>query len=260
MRYDVLESLISIALKAGSLVRHYYGSKDFKVAEKKDNHDLVTDVDLESQKIIIAELSGRFPEIPIVGEEGQNALKRKHAFFVDPLDGTLNFVKKLPFFTVSIGYSKDNQPVCGVVYDPLRQDIFYGRAGYGAYHNGNKLEIRKSNNKGHMLASDWGHDPRYFQKNIMAIQQLLKENSYLFRFMGCASLAICYVAAGIVNGYWHYTLSPWDMAAGVLIAQEAGASVTLIDGQPFNLWHKDLLVIEPHLKESVLPVFKKIEN
>ena len=260
MEYDVLESIIGVALKAGSHICHYYGSKDFRVAQKKDNHDLVTNVDLESQKIITAELSGRFPDIPIIAEEEHDILKEEHAFFIDPLDGTFNFVKQLPFFTVSIGYWRDNSPVCGVVFDPLRQDLFYGRAGFGAYHNGSRLEIKKSNNRHNLLASDWGHEPHFFQKNLLVIQQLLKENSYLFRFMGCASLAICYVAAGILDGYWHYTLSPWDMAAGVLIAQESGASVTLLNGQPFDLWHKDLLVVEPHLKNRVLPVFNNIKN
>lgn len=260
MEYDVLESIIGVALKAGGHIRHCYEGKDFQVAQKTDNHDLVTNVDLESQKIITDELSCRFPDIPIIAEEEHDNLKKEHAFFVDPLDGTLNFVKQLPFFAVSIGYWKHNQPVCGVVFDPLRQDLFYGRAGFGAYHNGSRLEIRKSHNRHHLLASDWGHQPHVFQKNLLVIQQLLKENSYLFRFMGCASLAICYVAAGILNGYWHYALSPWDMAAAVLIVGEAGASVTLLNGQPFDLWQKDILVAEPHLKNRVLPVFNSIKN
>ena len=259
MKYDILESLISVSLKAGSLIRHYYGGKDFKVSEKKDNHDLVTTADLESQEIIINELSSRFPDIPIIGEEDQHIIKREHAFFIDPLDGTLNFVKQLPFFTVSIGYWKDNQPVCGVVFDPLRQDLFYARAGMGSYHNGKKMFIREDDNKSHLLASDWGHDPSHFKKNILVIQQLLKENSYLFRFMGCASLAICYVGAGILNGYWHFALLPWDMAAGVLIAREAGASVTLLDGEPFDLWQKDILAVAPYLKDKLLPVLTNIK-
>ncbi len=74
--------------------------------------------------------------------------------------------------------------------------------------------------------------------------------------MGCASLAICYVGAGVLDGYWHYKLSPWDMAAGVLIALEAGASVTLIDGEPFDLWQKDILVLNPKIKNKVIPIFK----
>lgn len=260
MKYDVLESIINVALNAGNYIGHYYEGRGFKVSEKKDSHDLVTDVDRESQRIITTELSRRFPDISIIGEEDQDVIRNEHAFFVDPLDGTLNFVKQIPFFTVSIGYWKDNKPVCAVVFDPIRKDLFYAREGSGSYRNGRKLEITNSNNgKYQLLASDWGHEPYYYQKNILTIQHLLRKNLYLFRFMGCASLAICYVAAGILDGYWHYKLSPWDMAAGVLIAREAGASVTSVKGKSFDLWQKDILVAEPHIKNKIIPVFSQIE-
>jgi myo-inositol-1(or 4)-monophosphatase len=260
MEYDVLESMISIAMNAGNFVGHYYDSRDFSISEKEDNHDLVTDVDRESQRIISAELSSRFPDIPIIGEEDETLIKKEHAFFIDPLDGTLNFVKRLPFFTISIGYWKDNQPVCGVVFDPIRKDLFYARKGTGSYLNGKKILV-SDNNKGkyQLLASDWGHESYYYEKNIITIQHLLRESFYLFRFMGCASLAICYVAARILDGYWHYKLSPWDMAAGVLIAQEAGISVTSIDGKPFDLWQNGILVAKPQLQKKIVPVFNNIQ-
>lgn len=260
MKYDVLESMISIAMNAGNFVRHYYDNRDFSISEKEDNHDLVTDVDLGSQQIISTELSSRFPDIPIIGEEDKVFIKKEHAFFIDPLDGTLNFVKRLPFFTISIGYWKDNQPVCGVVFDPIRKDLFYARKGAGSYLNGRKIRVNNVNNgKYQLLASDWGHEPYYYEKNIIAIQQLLKEKFYLFRFMGCASLAICYVSTGILDSYWHYKLSPWDMAAGVLIAREAGVSVTTIKGKPFDLWQGDILVAEPELQKKIVPVFNSIQ-
>jgi myo-inositol-1(or 4)-monophosphatase len=259
MKYDVLESIISVSLKAGNFIRHYYESREFRVSEKKDCHDLVTNVDRESQEIITTELSSRFPGIPVIGEEDKDILKKEHAFFIDPLDGTLNFVKQVPFFTVSVGYWRENKPVCGVAFDPLRQDLFYARKGAGSYRNGRQIKTTDSNNgKYQLFASDWGHEPYYYNKNILMTQRLLKENSYLFRFMGCASLAICYVGAGILDGYWHYKLSPWDMAAGVLIAEEAGASVTLINGKPFDLWQKDILVVVPNLKNKIIPIFNSI--
>ncbi|MDD3656192.1 MAG: inositol monophosphatase family protein [Atribacterota bacterium] len=259
MKYDILESIISVSLKAGNFIRHYYESREFRVSEKKDCHDLVTNVDRESQEIITTELSNRFPDIPVIGEEDKDILKKEHAFFIDPLDGTLNFVKQVPFFTVSVGYWRENKPVCGVVFDPLRQDLFYARKGAGSYRNGRQIKTTDSNNgKYQLFASDWGHEPYYYNKNILMTQRLLKENSYLFRFMGCASLAICYVGAGVLDGYWHYKLAPWDMAAGVLIAEEAGASVTLINGKPFDLWQKDILVVVPNLKNKVIPIFNSI--
>lgn len=258
MKHDLLETLISISLKAGDMVRHSYEGGEFGIAEKKDSYDLVTNVDHQSQKIIQEELYRRFPDIPVLGEEDSRITKRTHAFFIDPLDGTLNFVKQIPFFSVSIGYWKDNEPVCGAVYDPLRHDIFYARKNHGAYRNGKELQLAGSKARSKLLASDWGHEPRLYQKNIEIMQHLMKENSYLFRFMGCASLGICYVGAGFFDGYWHYKLAPWDMAAGVLIAQEAGASVSRLDGSTFDLWGQDILAVAPHLKNKLNHLFQQI--
>lgn len=259
MVYDLLESMITAAMNAGNYVRYCYENRDFSVSEKRDSHDLVTDADRESQRIIIAQLKDRFPDIPVVAEEDDDISKEEHAFFIDPIDGTLNFVKQIPFFSISIGYWKDNKPVCAVVFDPLKHDLFYARKGIGAFRNGRKIKISDSGVRNHpLLASDWGHEPCYYQKNILTIESLLKKRLYLFRFLGCASLAICYVGAGILDGYWHYKLSPWDLAAGMLIAQEAGVSVTTINGEPFNLWKKDILAIKPGLKNEVLPVFNNI--
>lgn len=261
MKHDLLESMIGVSLRAGNRVRHYFEGGEFDVSEKRDSHDLVTDVDRESQKIIQEELSIRFPHIPIVGEEDKNVRKKEHAFFIDPLDGTLNFVKQIPFFSVSIGYWKNNEPICGVVYDPLRHDLFYARKNHGAYRNGKKLLIMENESRKHpLLASDWGHEPRLYQKNIDMMQKLMKENPYLYRFLGCASLAICYVGAGILDGYWHYKLAPWDMAAAVLVAQEAGAKVSLLDGRPFDLWEEGILVILPELREKIISLFRQVEQ
>jgi len=171
----------------------------------------------------------------------------------------LNFVKKIPLFSVSIGYWKDNKPLCGVVYDPLRNDIFYARSKHGAYLNGKRLQLsNKKDNNYKVLASDWGHEPALYQKNIQAMEQLTKDNSFLFRFMGCASLAICYVGAGILDGYWHYKLSPWDMAAAALIAQEAGATVLALDGSEFDLWGDSILAVPVELKKKLIKSFRQV--
>lgn len=257
MNDDLLESMINASLKAGKIIRYYYKKRNLRVTEKGDHYDLVTNVDHESQSIIRKELSNRFPDISIIGEEDLHITKKENAFFVDPLDGTLNFVKQIPFFAVSIGYWKNNEPLCGVVYDPLRRDLFYARKDQGSYLNGKELHlIRNTDKYSILLASDWGHEPRLYQKNIQIMQRLIRENSYLFRFLGCASLGICYVGAGILDGYWHYKLSPWDMAAAVLIAQESGAKVSHLDGHIFDLWGENILAIVPDLREKLIEAFK----
>jgi myo-inositol-1(or 4)-monophosphatase len=260
MKYDLLETMITVSLRAGNFIRHYYELGEFGVSEKRDSHDLVTNIDHESQRIIQEELIRRFPDIPIVGEEDEHIIKKEHAFFIDPLDGTLNFVKQIPFFAVSIGYWKNNEPLCGVVYDPLRHDLFYARKNHGTYLNGKELHLADNKSKHQLLASDWGHEPRLYQKNIQIMQRLMKENTYLFRFMGCASLGISYVGAGILDGYWHYKLSPWDMAAGVLIAQEAGASVSHLDGRTFDLWGQNILALTPNLQERFIYLFQQVDS
>lgn len=257
----MLESLIEIISKAGELILDFYKKKDFKISEKGDGHDLVTDADKKSQQLIVNELSSKFPDIPIIGEEDEYYFKREHAFLVDPLDGTLNFVKQIPFFAISIGYWKDNKPVCGVVFDPLRRDLFYAQKDNGSYRNGVRINIVENPNaKQHLFATDWGHEPYCYKKNIHLTQRLFQEKSFFLRFLGCASLAISYVGAGILDGYWHFKLSPWDMAAGALIAKEAGASVSLVNGEAFDLWHNNIIAVTPGMKSKILPLFNDIDN
>lgn len=257
---DLLESMINASLMAGKIIRYHFEKRELQVTQKGDDYDLVTNVDYESQMIIQEELSKRFPGISIIGEEDRHFTRKENAFFVDPLDGTLNFVRQIPFFAVSIGYWEKNQPLCGVVYDPIRQDLFYARQGHGAYLNGRELYFIKNFHKQFILASDWGHDPQLYQKNIQIMQELMKGKTYLFRYMGCASLGICYVGASILDGYWHYRLSPWDMAAAVLIAQLAGMNVSRLDGHAFDLWEGNVLVTSPDLREKMIKVLKLDES
>lgn len=260
-QFEMLGSMISISLKSGNFLRYSFENGQYEVSRKRDNYDLVTEVDIKSQKIIQEELAEKFPGVLIIGEEDKKITKGENAFFVDPLDGTLNFVKGIPFFSVSIGYWEKNKPVCGVVYDPIRQDLFYARKGQGSYLNGQKLYLpQKDKRSNPLFASDWGHDPGLYQKNVDVMQQLMNDYSCLFRYMGCASLAISYVGAGIFDGYWHFKLLPWDMAAAVLIAEEAGADASLINGSPYHLWDQSILVVRPPLKDTLVSSVKKVEE
>lgn len=256
MSSSILEAMIVASLTGGSILRKYFEKENFSVIQKSVSYDLVTNIDKESQEGINAILSKHFPDIPVIGEEGSiQTGKQSQAFYVDPLDGTFNFVHKYPFFSVSLGYWENNEPVIGVVFDPVRRDLFYSQKGEGAYLNGERIHVSdRTSLEGSYLVTGFpykeGKHPR-IEKEIRSVMKLTD-----LRVLGSAALELCYVAKGIIDGYWEYDLSSWDLAGGVLIAQEAGAVVTKPNGEDFDLFEGDVLAASPVIHQKLLEALK----
>lgn len=257
MPSSILEAMIVASLTGGSILRKYFEKEKFSVVQKSVSYDLVTNIDKESQEEINTILTNRFPDIPVVGEEGSiQAERQSRVFYVDPLDGTFNFVHKYPFFSVSLGYWEDNVPVAGVVFDPIRRDLFYGQKGEGAFLNGEKITVsERTTLEGSYLVTGFpykeGKHPR-IEKEIRSVMKLTD-----LRVLGSAALELCYVACGIIDGYWEYDLSSWDLAGGVLIAKEAGAVVTNPNGEDFDLFEGDVLAAPPAIHQKLFEALKK---
>lgn len=250
---STFEAIIESVLMAGDILRKYYENGNFSISKKTISYDLVTTADKESQEIIISYLSSKFPRIPILGEEGAELKEYERAFFVDPLDGTLNFVHKIPFFAVSIGYWEDNEPKVGVVYDPIRKDLFYAKKGEGAFLNGKRIYVSSpSSLENSIFVTGWPYDKYKMEKAINSANKLLKYTEY--RALGSASLELCYVGMGSFDGYFEFGLYPWDLAGGVLIAMEAGARISKTNGEEFNLFDGEILAIAPSIYEEFLKV------
>lgn len=259
-------SASAIAMEAGELLRGFYARG--VATEYKTEVDLVTEADRTSEKLLLERLSAAFPDHGIFGEEGtRERLGAEFRWYVDPLDGTTNFAHGFPVFCVSLGLEhrppglqqdQDGQLVCAVLYDPMRDELFAAERGKGAFLNGRKLHVSQTTEVAQaLLATGFPSRSRHQNPNIHFYHELTMR-SHGVRRAGSAALDLAYVAAGRMDGYWEFRLNPWDTAAGVLLVQEAGGTVTGFDGAPFRLDSREVLATNGRLKDELLAMFADI--
>ena len=240
---ELVSTAESIAREAGALLRSYY---DRGVrTEYKGDVDLVTEADRASEKLIVERLRAAFPEHGIYGEEGtRRGLESEYRWYVDPLDGTTNFAHGFPVFCVVLGCEhrashlaadEDGRMVAGVIYDPLRNEMFAAERGAGARLNGQRLRVSGTKAlQESLVATGFPSHKRHENPNIHFYQQFTLR-SHGVRRAGSAALDLAYVAAGRLDGFWEFKLNPWDTSAGYLLVEEAGGKVTHFDGGKFTL-------------------------
>lgn len=195
--------------------------------------DLVTEVDHQSEAYLLGEVRRDFPDHHIFSEEsGIIQGNDEHVWYIDPLDGTVNYAHHVPIFCVSIGYASKGSLTLGAVYDPLRDEMFCAERGRGAYLNGVRLsasaatELQKS-----LLVTGFPYDTwNTAQDNFANFVKFAKLTQGVRR-LGSAALDLCYVGSGRFDGFWELSLKPWDVAAGGLVCEEAGATVTNLQGE-----------------------------
>jgi myo-inositol-1(or 4)-monophosphatase len=227
-----LYDIETMAREAGSILRAGI-DQDHKVSYK-GVIDLVTEMDRVSENFLVGEINRRWPGSSILAEEsGLTTGDQEHSWYIDPLDGTVNYAHHIPVFAVSIAFAHRGSMQLGVVYDPMRDELFSAERGLGARLNGNSIrvsgaaELRKS-----LLVTGFPYDAwDTAQDNFANFARLGKLTQGVRRF-GSAALDACYVAAGRFDGFWEMSLKPWDVAAGGLIAAEAGARVTDVKNRP----------------------------
>ena len=230
-----LETAEAAARAAGQVLRERFGRPH--QVNHKGLRDLVTEVDLLAQEAAVAEIRRRHPQHQIVSEEAGEPLgsDSTHRWYVDPLDGTTNFSRGIPHFSVSVALECYGQLCVGVVYDPLGERLFQAGAGRGALLNGVRLRVSgRERLLDALLDLGWGRSQRARQLCIRAAQALGPEIGSV-RTGGSAALGLAAVAAGWEDIYYHPELAPWDMAAGALLVREAGGRVTAVDGGEWHL-------------------------
>jgi myo-inositol-1(or 4)-monophosphatase len=227
----ILSDLETLARQAGVILHAGFGQRN--QIYHKGVIDLVTDIDRRSEELLLGEIHRRFPDHRIIAEEsGGHAGQDCCAWYVDPLDGTVNYAHGLPIFSVSIAYVEDSLPRLGVVYDPLRDECFSASRGQGAWLNGQPIQAADAQELDQsLLVTGFAYDIRTNPENNLDHYAYFALHSQGVRRLGSAALDLCYVAAGRFDGFWELHLNPWDIAAGALIAQEAGARVTQVDGR-----------------------------
>ena len=238
-----VETAEAIAREAGALLRDFYRSGVH--AEYKGDVDLVTEADRASEALITKRLHAAFPEHGIYGEEGtRTALESEFRWYVDPLDGTTNFAHGFPVFCVVLGCERrspglpadqDGEMVAGIIYDPLRDELFSAAAGQGATLNGEPIHVSRTKLlQESLIATGFPSHKRHRSPNAHFYQEFTLR-SHGVRRAGSAALDLAYVACGRMDGYWEFNLNPWDTSAGFLLVEEAGGTVTHFDGSPFTL-------------------------
>lgn len=226
------------AAQAGGAVLQRYWGRLTAIAEKGRQGDLVTNADRESETAVLAILRQHFPEHAILAEEsGQSAgPDTDYLWAVDPLDGTTNYAHQYPFYAVSIGLLFRGQPIVGVVYAPFFDELYQAARGTGAWCNGQPLQVSKTNSLAHsLLVTGFAYDRHSTDDNNYAEFVRLTHLTQGVRRGGSAAVDLAFVAGGRLDGYWERGLSAWDLAAGILLVQEAGGQVTAYDGGPFEL-------------------------
>jgi myo-inositol-1(or 4)-monophosphatase len=229
MRTPALNDLEELARGAGAILREGY-QKEHQV-DFKGVIDLVTEVDRESEAYLLGELRSRFPEHHILSEESGGSRGDGHQWYIDPLDGTVNYAHNIPIFCVSIAYAANGTQQLAVVYDPMRDELFSAAYGKGAHLNDRLLrvsaaqELQKS-----LLVTGFPYDAWDTEFDNFDNFVHFSKMSQGVRRLGSAALDLCYVAAGRFDGFWELGLSPWDVAAGGLICAESGGRVTNING------------------------------
>ena len=228
----MLNIAIRAARRAGDLmIRHLNKLESLDIAEKGRN-DFVTRVDQLAEEAIIGIIRDHYPDHAILAEESGAAGEHEFQWIIDPLDGTTNYLHGFPVFCVSIAVARDNELQHGVVYDPMRQEIFSASRGQGAQLDGRKIRVSKQRGLQHALIAT-GFPFRLADGQVDGYLGMLRAvmlETAGVRRPGAAALDLCYVAAGRVDGFWELGLRKWDVAAGALIIREAGGRISDFHG------------------------------
>jgi myo-inositol-1(or 4)-monophosphatase len=258
----LLDFAIQTARDAGSILADKLG-RAVQVHSKGDI-DLVTEADLASERLIIERIKSHYPRHAILAEESgatESAItiggSSEWKWIVDPLDGTTNFAHAYPCFCVSIALERDGQIELGVVYDPTRDEMFAAERGAGATLNRRRIQVSSVDElNSAMLCTGFPYDVRERPHFALDFTNFTME-AQAVRRDGSAALDLAYVACGRFDGFWEDGLNPWDVAAGVLLIEEAGGHVTDFTGGPLDIYSPKVLVSNGRIHEAMMRVLQK---
>lgn len=258
----------SAARAAGTLLRQKLASR--RDIHSKGKRDIVTDADYAADRTIRQMIRAHFPEDSFLSEEDPVETREelwasvekedsRRLWVVDPLDGTTNYAHRLPFFGVSMALYQHRTVQIGVVYDPLRDEMFAAEKGRGAFLNGARLAVSTTRRfEDSVIGTEWAHTQEPRVKTAAIFEEVVSRVT-TGRAFGSAALSLCYVAAGRLDGYFHLSLSPWDMAAAALIIEEAGGRLTTVAGKPWTV-HSAGYVASNGLVHRPLLRFFRVKN
>lgn len=249
-----LDVATEAAMAGGAVLQKYWGNLS-SIQEKGRSGDLVTEADRASEVEVLAVLKRHFPDHAILAEEsGQlGQLDSPLLWAVDPLDGTTNYAHQYPLCAVSIGLLVAGVPTVGVVYNPILQDLYRAAKGLGATHNRQPIQISATTKlSDSLLVTGFAYDRRETLDNNYAEFCHLTHLTQGVRRGGSAAIDLAHVASGCLDGYWERGLSPWDLAAGVVLVEEAGGQISAYDGGPFDIYSGRLVATNGALHRPII--------
>ncbi len=260
-----LETAKRAARAAGRVLR-----KKFNAAREiraKGKRDIVTDADYAAERVVREILLHHFSHDDFLSEEDDAVTRQalwaqadesdaRPLWVVDPLDGTTNYAHRLPSFAISIALYREGQVQLGVVYDPLRDELFSAERGKSAYLNGHRIKVSETRHfDAAVIGTEWARAPKWRDRTARTLAKMVARATTA-RSTGSAALSVCYVAAARLDAYFHFSLSPWDVAAAALIVEEAGGRVTTPANEPWDVHSKAYVVSNGHLHSAVIRFFK----
>jgi len=251
---------IAAAYHAGQILYNYYGR--LENIQKKGVIDLVTEADVESEKAVKQIIQSHFPDHGFIAEEsGIVQTQTPFQWIIDPLDGTTNYAHQIPIFAVSIAFAQKGQPLVGIVFNPISQELFTAIKGEGARLNGKKIGISQTKHISEsILVTGFPYNLRdIIDPLIIRFTKCLK-TAQAVRRLGAASVDLCYVASGRFEGFWEQNLKPWDTAAGMLIAEEAGAQITNFSNQPYHYDMPEIAATNGFIHQDLIKCLAIDEN
>jgi myo-inositol-1(or 4)-monophosphatase len=259
-RSATINVMARAAERAGRALIRDFGEVEQLQVSRKGPGDFVSTADMKAERIVRKELERARPDYGFLLEEsGRIEGRDPHScWIVDPLDGTTNFLHGLPHFCVSVALSQSNELTAGVIYDPLKDELFWAEKNNGAYLNNRRLRVSGRKRLSDALVATGV--PFRIHQGTAVFETFEKQLGHIMprvagiRRYGSAALDLAYVAAGRFDGYWENGLNPWDVAAGVLIVQEAGGFVTEISGKRYTLGAPDILAANDALHEPLIAV------
>ncbi len=254
----MLQTAINAAIEAGRYLRESRG-KSLTIEHKSSSIDPVTEVDKEAEKIIVDIIKKHYPDHTILGEEGgTKGTESEYRWIIDPLDGTVNFTHGFPIYCVSIGVEYMDTLVAGVVYDPNLDELYTAERGKGAFLNGNPIRVSETDSLiQSILITGFPYDIHDNPDNTVERFVDFLMNAQAIRRLGSAAIDLCYIAAGRGDGFWEAFIQPWDIAAGILLIEEAGGKVTDFEGNPIGADSPRVLATNGKIHDAMLEILRK---